>query len=96
MSEKTSCLNNETIECNIKYDNADSCLFKYNTLKESLKNNKIRNIPYRIIVLKKLLEVWDKYEALINKSNFIDLGQTEVISSMFSFALRNNICNRKS
>ena len=87
MSEKTSCLNNETIECNIKYDNADSCLFKYNTLKESLKNNKIRNIPYRIIVLKKLLEVWDKYEVLINKSNFIDLGQTEVISSMFSFAL---------
>ena len=53
----TNGLNNEKIECNIKYDNADSCLFKYNTLKESLKNHKMKSIPYRISILKKLLVI---------------------------------------
>ena len=87
MKEEKNGLYNEKIECKIKYDNADSCLFKYNTLKESLKNQKMKSIPYRISILKKLLEIWDKYESLINKSNFIDLGQSEIISSMYSFAL---------
>ena len=62
MKEEKNGLYNEKIECKIKYDNADSCLFKYNTLKESLKNQKMKSIPYRISILKKLLEIWDKYE----------------------------------
>ena len=87
MLNGTKLNNTDTIECNIKYDNSESCIRKYNILRESLKNHKMKNIEYRISLLKKLLELWDKYENLVNKSNLLDLGQSEVISSMYSYAI---------
>ena len=92
MSEKDSLIQDKKIQCNIPYDTASTCEGKVLHLRESLKNNKMASIEYRKSLLKKLLQLWDKYQNEINLSNYLDLGQTEFVSKFTSFyQVRNEI-----
>ena len=75
------------IQNDIKYDTAESCKRKYNILKEAQKENKMKNINYRLEILKKLLTIWDKYESEVNQSHFLDLGLSETTSNISTFSI---------
>ena len=92
MSEKDSLISDKKIECNIPYDTASTCEEKVLHLRECQKLHKMTSIAYRKSLLKKLLEIWDKYEKEIHISNYLDLGQNEFISKFTSFyQVRNEI-----
>ena len=85
MSEKGSLIQDKKIQCNIPYDTASTCEEKVLHLRESLKNHKMASIEYRKSLLKKLLQLWDKYENEINLSNYLDLGQTNLFQNLRLF-----------
>ena len=87
MTSSSPLSSEDSIQCNIKYDTTESCKRKYNILKEAQKENKMKNINYRLEILKKLLTIWDKYESEVNKSNFLDLGQSETSSNISTFSI---------
>ena len=90
--------NIDKIESDIPMDTAESCLRKYNSLKEAKKLHKLNDINYRLQILKKLLYLWDKYAEEIKLSNFLDLGITEsnnlltnhcIVKAEINFAIKN-------
>ena len=87
MTSSSPLSSEDSIQCNIKYDTTESCKRKYNILKEAQKENKMKNINYRLEILKKLLTIWDKYESEVNKSNFLDLGLSETTSNISTFSI---------
>jgi aldehyde dehydrogenase (NAD+) len=80
-------LKQNTIETDIPMDNAESCRRKYNSLKEAQKLHKLNDINYRLEILNKILQLWDKYAEEVALSNFLDLGITENNNTLTNYCL---------
>ena len=80
-------LKQNTIETDIPMDNAESCRRKYNSLREAQKLHKLNDINYRLEILNKLLQLWDKYAEEVALSNYLDLGITEHNNSFTNYCL---------
>lgn len=91
--EKSSENNNtDKIDFNIPYDTSSTCKIKINHLREALKQRKMTSIEYRKEQLQNLLRIWDKYENEIQLSNYLDLGQSDIVSKYTTFyQVRNEI-----
>jgi aldehyde dehydrogenase (NAD+) len=83
-------LKQSTIETDIPIDNAESCRRKYNSLRESLKQRKLNNIEYRLEILNKLLNLWEKYKEEVALSNYLDLGLSEANHTISNYCVVRN------
>ena len=79
--------NANTIETDIPLDTAESCKRKYNSLREAQKHHKLNDINYRLEILKKLLNLWDKYADEVALSNYLDLGITEAGNTISNYCI---------
>ena len=79
--------NANTIETDIPLDTAESCKRKYNSLREAQKLHKLNDINYRLEILKKLLNLWDKYADEVALSNYLDLGITEAGNTISNYCI---------
>ena len=87
MTEDKIPFKRNTIETDIPMDTAESCRKKYNSLKEAQKLHKLNDINYRLEILKKLLNLWDKYAEEVSLSNYLDLGITESGNTISNYCI---------
>ena len=87
MTEDKIPFKKNTIETDIPMDTAESCRKKYNSLKEAQKLHKLNDINYRLEILKKLLNLWDKYAEEVSLSNYLDLGITESGNTISNYCI---------
>jgi aldehyde dehydrogenase (NAD+) len=78
------------IEFDLPMDTPETCTRKYNQMRECLKNNKLKDINYRLEVLNQILALWEKYKSEVTLSNYLDLGITEYPHNLSNYCVVRN------